>query len=100
MVVENSTNLKFICCKGKCPGAPKNAPSVDKKGWQQILYKTSSDPFDMSPLGSEQAEAADRLRKLLPKVFGCGVKDVTSEVAESEHAVPCVEDQAKQACAR
>ena len=72
MVVESETNLKFVCCKGKCPGVPKNAPDVDQNGWQQVLYNVSSDPYDMNPL-TVDGDVMSRLRKQLPRSFGCGV---------------------------
>ena len=98
MVVERDTNNKFICCKGKCPGAPHNAPAVNRKGWQQILYQTTADPFDMHPI-ADQPQVVKRLRPLLPVAFGCGERDVRDEVAQSEKAVPCVEDIVQQQCA-
>lgn len=71
MVVENGTGYKFVCCEGTCPGAPKNAPSVDAAGWQQILYDTVRDPYDERPILGD-ADAEMRLRGLLPEAFGCG----------------------------
>ena len=71
MVVESETNLKFVCCKGKCPGVPKNAPDVDQNGWQQVLYNVSSDPYDMNPL-TVDGDVMSRLRRQLPRSFGCG----------------------------
>lgn len=70
MVVENATNLKFICCNGTCPGVPQNAPGVNENGFQSILYNTRDDPFDMRPLINRSEDEA-RLRKFLPRSFGC-----------------------------
>jgi hypothetical protein len=80
MVVESDTNLKFICCKGTCPGAPKNVPDVDTNGWQQVLYNVSSDPFDMNPLTSTSyLSVMSRLRAQLPASFGCGTSSIFSQ---------------------
>ena len=71
MVVEADTGLKFVCCRGACPGAPSNAPPVDAHGFTQILYDTVADPFDTVPI-SDRPEAVARLREQLPESFGCG----------------------------
>ena len=51
MVVEADSALKFICCKGECRGCPSNALNKHMLyGHQQLLYNTSSYPFDVHPL--------------------------------------------------
>jgi len=75
MVVKQyneSTTLKFICCIGKCHGAPSNVgPPVD--GWTQLLYNTMADPFDMNNLADDFPDEVDELRALLPTVhWKCG----------------------------
>lgn len=75
MVVKQyneSTTLKFICCIGKCKGAPSNiGPPVD--GWTQLLYNTVADPFDMNNLANDHPHEVNELRSLLPTThWECG----------------------------
>ena len=72
MVVERDTGLKFICCKGACKGAPASATPIDRAtGYQEILYNTTADPFDLHPLNDKLPAAVTRLRPLLPASFKC-----------------------------
>jgi arylsulfatase len=71
MVVEASTGLKLVCCRGKCHGAPSTIPPVNEHGYQQVLIDTLQDPFDMKPLNEELPIAMERLRAWLPESFGC-----------------------------
>jgi len=66
-----STTLKFICCKGECNGNPSTAPKP-KDGWEQAMYNTKEDPFDMHNIAPAFPEIASELRALLPKEFNCG----------------------------
>eukprot|EP00948_MAST-09A_sp_MAST-9A-sp1_P003640 g3640.t1 len=73
MVVESGSNLKLVCCKGKCPGSPGTIPSVRKSGFTIALYDTNADPFDMHPLNAndQHMDDVERLMKFLPSSFGC-----------------------------
>merc|ERR1719230_2374823 len=50
MVIDSASSMKFICCKVKCFGPPSTAGQVDGTGYQQLLYDTVRDPFDMTPV--------------------------------------------------
>jgi arylsulfatase A-like enzyme len=104
LVVEAATGFKFVCCKGKCPGAPSTAPKVDKlTGFQEILFNTTADPFDMQPLNHLTADMA-RLRKLLPVSFECGQEgaltpeELSAVLSEQELAPADVCEVADQRC--
>jgi hypothetical protein len=64
---NDSTILKFICCKGKCNGEPSNV-GAPVEGYTQLLYNTVADPFDMHPLTEKPQYAGEiaHLRSLLP----------------------------------
>lgn len=68
--MNETTTLKFVCCKGKCNGSPSTVPKP-KNGWTKLLYNTGTDPFDMHSLTHVDPDAAEELRKLLPPSFGC-----------------------------
>jgi hypothetical protein len=71
MVVEATTGLKLVCCRGRCPGAPSTIPPLNQTtGYQQVLLNMSQDRYDMHPIQDEVAAA--RLRARLPKGFRCG----------------------------
>lgn len=72
LVVEqhNSSWFKFICCQGKCKGAPSSAPDV--VSGHQLLYDVQSDPFDMHDLSLEYPEVVAKMRQHLPDSFNCG----------------------------
>ena len=73
MVVEASSNLKLVCCKNTCPGAPSTIVPENESGFTIALYDTIADPFDQHPLNVDgaRAEDVDRLIKMLPASFGC-----------------------------
>lgn len=48
VITHNETTiLKFICCKGRCNGSPSTAPGPNSRGWTQLLYNVLEDEFDM-----------------------------------------------------
>ena len=84
MVVEVATGLKLVCCRGRCPGAPRSIPPIDPtSGFQQVLLNATADKFDMHPIDDERAAA--RLRAQLPPSFRCGEVGALSAV-ELVHA--------------
>ena len=64
------STYKFVCCKGKCPGAPSSVgpPGVD--GYTRLLFDTIKDPFDMYDLSRKLPHVAEALRKELPIEHG------------------------------
>ena len=98
MVVERDTGLKFICCKGRCPGVPASAPPVDRAtGYQEILLNTTADPFDMHPLNEKLPDAVTRLRPLLPASFRCAEQ---GGLSQAELRAVLAADDAAAALAR
>jgi arylsulfatase A-like enzyme len=81
MLVEVETGLKFICCKGQCPGAPSTVPTPNAE-YMELLYNVTADPFDMHPLSGtdEYADAMDRLRVQLPitPYFHCSKRNASA----------------------
>ena len=61
---------KFICCRGRCPGAPSNVGRPGTDGYTRLLYDTVADPFDMHDLSEKLPHVAEALRKELPVVHG------------------------------
>jgi arylsulfatase A-like enzyme len=74
MVVKviGGVSYKFICCKGKCPNPPSNAPAVSKSGWMQMLIAPKTDPYDMNDLAPTKADIVTELRALLPPTYATG----------------------------
>ena len=64
------STYKFICCKGKCPGAPKYVGRPDKDGYTKLLFDTVADPFDMHDLKLKLPQVAEALRRELPVIHG------------------------------
>ena len=55
MVVEATTGLKLVCCRGRCPGAPSTIPPLNQTtGYQQVLLNMSQDRYDMHPIQDER----------------------------------------------
>merc|ERR1712203_725205 len=68
---HNGTWFKFVCCAGKCKGAPSTVPPV-VDGWTQALYDIENDRCDMRDLSAKHPEIVEAMRPLLPASFGCG----------------------------
>lgn len=82
---RGDTDYKLICCRGACPGAPRNAtaafdsdavaaaaasgPAAPAETTR--LYATRADPFDMHDLASEQPAVVAAMVPLLPSGW-CG----------------------------
>jgi arylsulfatase len=67
------STYKFICCKGRCPGAPSTVHRPSADGYTKLLFDTVADPFDMHDLKSKLPHIAEALRKELPVIhdFNC-----------------------------
>merc|ERR1712039_1167794 len=63
--------FKFICCYGKCKGAPSTVPGV-VNGWTQALYDFESDRFEMEDVSAQYPDVVETMRGKLPVSFGCG----------------------------
>ena len=61
---------KFVCCQGRCPGAPSNVGPPDEDGYTRLLYDTLADPFDMHDLRQALPHVTEVLRRELPVVHG------------------------------
>lgn len=91
MVVKQIDRIsyKYICCKGKCPGAPTTAPPVSKSGWMQMLIDVDNDEFDMHDLSKDKPEIVYSLRSLLPQAgysgnYSAGCATIDAPDAEQE----------------
>ena len=65
-----ASTYKFVCCKGRCPGAPKYVGRPGAGGYTRLLFDTIADPFDMHDLSKKLPHVAEALRKELPVVHG------------------------------
>ena len=64
------STYKFVCCKGRCPGAPSSVGRPGADGYTRLLFDTVADPFDMHDLKLRLPHVAEALRKELPVVHG------------------------------
>jgi len=75
---EVATTLKYICCRGTCPGAPSNVPTVLGDQWQELLYDVDADWREMHPLNlslPHWRNISEDLRVTLPPAFAAGCKN-------------------------
>eukprot|EP00462_Mataza_sp_D1_P005747 CAMPEP_0175120952 /NCGR_PEP_ID=MMETSP0087-20121206/900_1 /TAXON_ID=136419 /ORGANISM="Unknown Unknown, Strain D1" /LENGTH=407 /DNA_ID=CAMNT_0016402443 /DNA_START=327 /DNA_END=1550 /DNA_ORIENTATION=- len=72
----DNVTYKYICCKGKCPAPPSNAPPVDKSGWMQMLIAPENDPFDMNDLSLSKPDVVRAMRALLPPEYASGCANI------------------------
>ena len=75
-----TTQYKYICCKGPCPNAPSTAPQpVGKNDFVEMLIDPLADPYDMHDLAPDKAYAAvvERMRALLPPAYAAGCANAT-----------------------
>ena len=70
------STYKFICCRGRCPGAPSNVGRPGADGYTRLLYDTVADPFDMHDLSEKLPHIAEALRKELPVIHGFNCSSV------------------------
>ena len=61
---------KFVCCKGRCPGAPSSVGPPAADGYTRLLFDTIADPFDMHNLMRSLPHVAEALRMELPTEHG------------------------------
>uniref|UniRef100_A0A7S4M1C3 Sulfatase N-terminal domain-containing protein n=1 Tax=Prymnesium polylepis TaxID=72548 RepID=A0A7S4M1C3_9EUKA len=66
----DGTPYKFVCCKGRCPGAPSPVGKPDADGYTRLLYDTAADPFDMHDVKAKLPHVAEKLRAALPVEHG------------------------------
>jgi len=74
----SATTLKYICCRGTCPGAPSNIPTIFSDHWQELLYDIDADWREMLPLNlslPHWRNVSEHLRVGLPPVFAAGCKN-------------------------
>ena len=64
------STFKFVCCQGKCPGAPSTVGQPGADGYTRLLYDTVADPFDMTDLKHALPHVAEALRRELPVMHG------------------------------
>ena len=75
-----TTQYKYICCKGPCPNAPSTAPQPKgKDDFVEMLVDPLQDPYDMHDLAPDKAYAAvvERMRALLPPAYAAGCANAT-----------------------
>ena len=70
------STYKFVCCKGKCPGAPSWVGRPGRDGYTRLLFDTIADPFDMHDLMSSLPHVAESLRRALPVEHGFNCSSV------------------------
>ena len=81
-VVGDGVLLKYICCKGTCPGSPSNVASIAQGEWMELLYNVEADAAEMVPLNISKADAgpwagqASAMRALLPPAFAAGCASI------------------------
>mmetsp|Transcript_2563 Transcript_2563/g.2957 ORF Transcript_2563/g.2957 Transcript_2563/m.2957 type:complete len:639 (-) Transcript_2563:832-2748(-) len=84
LVIEASSYLKFISCKGECPFPPSTFPKFNESNkpmFHEALYNVSADPYEMNPL--RNAVASARLCRRLPESFRGPRKNCNQEKYEA-----------------
>ena len=74
----DGTPYKFVCCKGRCPGAPSTVGKPGADGYTRLLYDTVGDPFDMHDVKAKLPHVAEKLRAALPVEHGFNCSRVAS----------------------
>jgi len=88
------STFKYVCCAGKCPGAPSTVSPQDRDEYTRLLYDTVNDPFDMKDLKHKYPHIAETLRQQLPKENGFDCKapgDNETEQLEEVTVLPHAE---------
>lgn len=70
MMEHKGAPYKFVCCLGKCPGAPSNTRKPDADGYTRLLFNTAADPFDMHDVSEAHPQLVEMLRAELPVMHG------------------------------
>ena len=62
-------DYKLVCCRGACPGAPRNASAAAGGGAPDtaLLYAPRADPFDLSNLAPALPAVVAAMAPLLPR---------------------------------
>lgn len=68
------STFKYVCCYGKCPGAPSTVSATDSDQYTRLLYDTVHDPFDMEDVKHKYPQIAEALRQKLPRANGFDCK--------------------------
>ena len=80
------STFKYVCCAGKCPGAPSTVSPQDKDKYTRLLYDTVNDPFDMKDLKHEYPHIAEELRRQLPKDNGFHCRGAPKGITADQEA--------------
>ena len=79
------STYKFVCCKGRCPGAPSPVGRPGTDGYTRLLFDTIADPFDMHDLMHRLPHVAEALRSELPVEHGFNCSSMqTSSTASAQ----------------
>ena len=68
------STFKYVCCAGRCPGAPSTVSPPDSDRYTRLLYDTLNDPFDMRDVKLQHPHIAEELRAQLPTDNGFSCK--------------------------
>ena len=68
LVVEQSSQMKLVCCKEECPGN-RGFQADPITGWVTLLFNLTSDLYDMNDLSKEYPEIVDQMLPNLPDGF-------------------------------